>query len=107
MKFFDKNFWQLLVVGTLSSLATLMIAFIVSMYLSDKIEKLTTLFESVDRSVQSISKLVNTDPEKVKAMSDTLNTSVEELGESVGKGSVSAIERARDSWLNYRNEENE
>ena len=104
--FFDKRFWQILVVATISQLIVLVIAVGVSMYIGGYLDKMTTLFESIDGAITSIERVVeNINPTEIAEVSEALNTGAQVLGDGVGEGGADVINKVGDAWNTFRNGE--
>lgn len=103
-EFFDKRFWQTLVVAVISQIIILVIALGVSLYVGGYLDKMTSLFESIEGAVTSIERIVeNVNPAEIAEISDALNTGAQVLGEGVGEGGADVVNKVGEAWNTFRN----
>jgi ABC-type multidrug transport system fused ATPase/permease subunit len=101
--FFNKTFWQLLVVSTVSQVVVLVIAVVASVYITGSIEQLTQLFSSIDDAITSIERVVNTlDPAQVAEQSDALRDGAETIGQGIGTGGATVVDNIGSALQNFR-----
>lgn len=105
--FFDKAFWQGLVVQVSSTLIVGVIALTIGLYVGSKIDRLTDLFSTVNETLARVETIVEAGPEGIAAVSGAMNDGAETLGASVGEGSAAAIEKAGDAWRSWRRDAQE
>jgi len=108
--FFNKQFFQQLTVATVSSVVTLVIAVGVSVIIGGQIEKLTKLAETTNQAMQTALQIIQVGPEGIAevggAVSDTINTTGDAMGEAlggdVGDGAAKAVETVGDAIQRFR-----
>jgi pyrroline-5-carboxylate reductase len=90
-----KDFMNRLLVQILGGLVVAAFVFVITLPFKNTLEQLTNLAVSIERSVTAITEAANIDPEKIQGVSDAVRSGSEVIGEGVGNGTVSAIERIR------------
>ena len=100
--FFNQRFWQMLVIAITGQLIVLVIAIFVSMYVGGYLDKMTTLFESIDGAITSIERVVESvNPAEIIEMSEALNESAGIVGAGVGEGSADVVNQVGNALTNF------
>ena len=103
--FFDKRFWQNVLIASISQLIVLTIAIFVSMYIGNSLERLTELFESVDGALARVESVVTgLDPTEIALQADALNQGAQVIGEGVGDGGAEVLDRVGNAWKEFKND---
>lgn len=103
--FFDKRFWQNVLIASISQLIVLTIAIFVSMYIGNSLERLTDLFESVDGALARVESVVTgLDPAEIALQADALNQGAQVIGEGVGDGGAEVLDRVGNAWKEFKND---
>ena len=103
--FFDKRFWQNVLIASISQLIVLTIAIFVSMYIGNSLERLTDLFESVDGALARVESVVTgLDPAEIALQADALNQGAQVIGEGVGDGGAEVLDRVGNAWREFKND---
>lgn len=100
--FFDKRFWQTLAVAVFSQLIVLVIAVGVSMYIGGYLDQMTSLFDSMNGALTSIQTILNVDPARITEISTSLNEGAAILGDGVGDGGASVVDKVGSAIINFR-----
>ena len=75
---------------------------IVSMYVGGYLDKMTTLFESIDGAITSIERVVESvNPAEIIEMSEALNESAGIVGAGVGEGSADVVNQVGNALTNF------
>lgn len=92
--FFNKQFFRNLFIAVISQMIVLVIAISVSTYVGGYLDRLTVLFESVDRALTSIERVVQTlDPEELASKAEAINGASQVIGDGVGDGGAVAVDK--------------
>ena len=91
--FFGKTFWQMLLVQSVSSIATLTIAIVASLYIGSQIEKLNELADSINTAMETMLKLVEIGPEGINEVGAAMRENAENTGESLGEGGAIVVDK--------------
>lgn len=103
--FFDKRFWQNVLIASISQLIVLTIAIFVSMYIGNSLERLTDLFESVDGALARVESVVTgLDPAEIALQADALNQGAQVIGVGVGDGGAEVLDRVGNAWKEFKND---
>lgn len=104
--FFDKRFWQGLLIATFSQLITLTVAVGVSFYINGTLEKMTDFLDSLTSTVESIESIAtNVSPNAINERAEALQQSAAEIGEGVGDGGAETVNRIGNALRNFRNQD--
>lgn len=76
------------------------VVFFVTLPFKNTLEQLTTLAVSIEKSVTAITAAANIDPEKIEGVSGALKNGSEVVGDGVGTGAATAIERIKGALNN-------
>lgn len=101
--FFGKTFWQMLLVQSISSIVTLAIAIVASLYIGSQIERLNELADSINSAMETMLKLVELGPEGINEVGAAIQENAENTGESLGEGGAIVVDKvgtALDKFLN-------
>jgi hypothetical protein len=100
--FFGQRFWQMMLVGSVGSIVTVVVAGVVSIYLSGQIEKLTELSESINTTISSFIKLVEVGPEGINEVGTAIQDNAAGTGAAVGDGAATVVDRVGTAWDRFR-----
>ncbi len=96
------SFIKSLLIESSRSLIVAIIAISVSVYIGGKIEGLTTLFRTLNVTLERVEALVEAGPEGIRDVATALSEGAEEAGAGVGSGTASAITRAKEALRGWR-----
>lgn len=91
--FFGKTFWQMLLVQSISSIVTLAIAIVASLYIGSQIEKLNELADSINTAMETMLKLVELGPEGINEVGAAIQENAENTGASLGDGGAIVVDK--------------
>ena len=76
------------------------VVFFITLPFKNTLEQLTTLAVSIERSVTAITEAANIDPAKIEGVSEAVKSGSEVVGDGVGTGAATAIERIKGALNN-------
>ena len=96
------TFLKTLLIESSRSLIVAIIAISVSVYIGGKIEGLTTLFRTLNVTLERVERLVEAGPEGIRDVATALSQGAEEAGEGIGDGTATVIGKAKDALSGWR-----
>lgn len=100
--FFDKSFFQNLIVACVSGIVVLIFGLFVSLYIGSQLEEIRRISESVNGSLESLIVLIETGSEGIDEVSTAISENSALVGESVGDGGAAVVNRVGDEIRRFR-----
>jgi hypothetical protein len=104
--FFDKSFFQKLLIAVFSNTIVLAIAVVIGLYVGDKIDKMVALSDSIGNTLERVETTVNTvvgiNPEVLNEKATAMKDGVTKVGEGFGDGGAETVNRIGEAWNNFK-----
>lgn len=112
--FFNKQFWRMTLIASFSQIIVLCIALAASAVIGGKIDSLTTLFATMNGTLERVETTINTvvglDTAELAQQAEGIAESAGIVGDGVGEGGAKVVDQvgsAVNNWLKTRNTEDE
>lgn len=104
--FFNRQFWRMTLIAAFSQIIVLCIALAASVMIGGKIDSLTTLFATMNETMERVETSINTvmgiDPAELQMKAEALKESATTVGTGVGDGGAETVNRIGDAINRWR-----